>query len=257
MTRPTVLITGASSGVGAGCAVAFATAGWDVAINFHGNAQGAERTAAAVRAAGGRALVVRADVGDEAQVSAMISAVRSGFGRLDALINNAGITRKQPFADTPVDAFDRLFATNLRSAFLVSQACLPLFAPSAAIVNISSTHALHSTSLFSAYGATKGGLEALTRGLAIELGPRGIRANALRLGIINVERDAILPDDPLHAPTAARIPLRRMGVVEDVAHAALFLAAPTSAYITGQVLAVDGGWAGPLNTPYAGGFSDT
>jgi 3-oxoacyl-[acyl-carrier protein] reductase len=255
MSRPTVLITGASSGVGAGCATAFATAGWDVAINFNGNLAGAERTAESVRAAGGRALLVRANVGDETQVSALADQVQTQFGHLDALINNAGITLKKSFVDTAVGEFDQLFATNLRSAFLVSQACLPLFAPSAAIVNISSTHALHSTSLFCAYGATKGGLEALTRGLAIELGPRGIRVNALRLGIINVERDAILPDDPLHAPTAARIPLRRMGVVAEVAQPALFLASSASAYITGQVLAVDGGWAGPLATPYATGFT--
>lgn len=254
LQQKTILVTGASSGVGASCAVALAREGARVVVNYNSNAAGAARTLEQVEAAGSSGFIFQADVGVIADVQAMMEEIRAREHRLDGLINNAGITLKKQFAETTEADWDQIFQTNLKGVFFCCREALPLLPPGSAVVNVSSIHARHSTSLFSVYGASKGAMETLTRNLAMELGGRGIRVNALRLGIINVERDAIRPGDALHSPTCARIPLGRIGEVEDVTGAAVFLLSDESTYVTGQILAIDGGWGGPLSTPGARGF---
>ena len=250
-----ILVTGSSSGIGAACAVAAAREGARVVVNYQGNAAGAERTLERIKAAGSDGCIVKADVGVAADVRALMAEVRRRHGRLDGLVNNAGVTLKKPFAETTEEDWDRLYRTNAKSVFLCCREALDLLAPRAAIVNVTSTHAFRSTSLFTAYGSSKGAVETLTRNLVLELGDRGIRINGVRPGIINVERDAILPEDPLHGPAVARIPLRRIGEVDDLTGAVVFLLSAEASYITGQILAIDGGWAGPVSTPGARGFA--
>lgn len=251
----TILVTGASSGIGAACAVAMAREGARVVVHYHGNEAGAVRTLERVRAAGGDGFMAKADVGVAADVRVLMAEIRARYGRLDGLVNNAGVTLKKAFAETTEEDWDWLYRTNAKSVFLCCREALDLLVPGSAIVNVSSTHALHSTSLFTVYGSSKGAVETLTRNLTLELGDRGIRINGVRPGIINVERDAIRPGDPLHDPATARIPLRRIGEVEDVTGAVVFLLSAEAAYITGQILAIDGGFAGPLSAPGPRGFS--
>jgi len=190
------LVTGSSSGIGAGIAVGMAREGADVAVNCNRNRDGAERTAEAVRGAGRKALLVQADVGDAAAVRGMFGRIRDAFGRLDILVNNAGLTLKKPFAESDETDWDRIQSANLKSVFLCSREALGLMSGGGAILNVSSVHAANTTHNFSVYAASKGGMEALTRSLAIELGPSNVRVNALRLGWIQVERDRMERGDP-------------------------------------------------------------
>lgn len=247
------LVTGASSGVGAAVAKSLAAEGATVIINWCHNQKGAERTARSVRRLKQDVLVVQADVGDSAAVAAMFEAVRKWKGRLDILVNNAGLTLKKPFAHTTEAEWDAIHATNLKSVFLCCRAALPLMRRGGAILNISSTHAARTTFNFAVYAASKGGMEALTRSLAIELGEHGIRVNALRLGLINVEHHAVRPGFSGYREICARIPLGRPGETQDVAPMAVFLCSEQAAYITGQVIALDGGAENMLNTAFAKG----
>ena len=247
------LVTGASSGVGAAIAKGLAAAGADVVINYCHKRQGALATAKAVGELGRAALVVQADVGKADAVRAMFERVGREFGRLDILVNNAGLTLKKPFADSSEADWDLVLDTNLKSVFLCSQAALPLFQNGGAILNVSSAHAWSSTFNFSVYAASKGGMEALTRSLAIELGPRGIRVNAVRLGWIQVERDHIERSDPFYEAVCERIPLRRPGEVADVVPTAVHLCSDAAAYVTGATIVVDGGHSAMLNTAFAHG----
>ena len=252
------LITGSSSGVGAGLAAGFAERGADVVVNYARNQDGADRTAARVRDAGRRCLVVRADVGLRRDVHAMFERIDETFGPVDILVNNAGITLKMPFLDATEDEWDSLMRTNLKGPFLCSQAAATRMAREGrgAILNISSVHAATTTFNFAAYAASKGGLESLTRAMAIELGPLGIRVNALRLGWIQVERDDVASDDPSYPLVCERIPVRRPGVVEDVAPLAACVCSDESPYLTGAVIPLHGGHAVTLNTAFAKGHVD-
>ena len=258
LTGKVALITGASSGIGAGLAAGFAQRGADVAINYSRNADGARRTAQRVQDAGQRCAVVQADVGVRSQVEAMFDQIDSRLGELGILVNNAGITLKMPFLDTTEDEWDSMMSTNLKGAFLCSQAATRRLSSrgGGAILNVSSVHAASTTYNFAAYAATKGGLEALTRSMAIELGGYGIRVNALRLGWIQVERDHITPDDPSYAAICDRIPAGRPGNVEDAVPLAALVCSDESPYLTGAVIPVHGGHEVMLNTAFAKGHVD-
>lgn len=252
------VITGASSGVGAGLAVGFAERGADVVVNYRRNRDGAQRTADRVRSLGRRCLVVQADVAEARDVDLMFEQVDGAFGGLDILVNNAGVTLKAPLLDTTEEEWDRLMATNLKGAFLCSRAAAPRMAArkGGAVLNISSVHASQTTFHFAAYAASKAGLEALTRAMAIELGSLGIRVNAIRLGWIQVERDGLASDDPHYQAVCERIPVGRPGRVEDVAPLAALICSDESPYLTGAVIPVHGGSAAMLNTAYAKGHVD-
>jgi len=247
------LVTGASSGIGAAIAKGMARAGAHVAISFHTNERGAERTAEAIQSIGRKALVVRADVGNAESVGKMFHVIQKAFGRLDILVNNAGITLKKPFCSSTEQDWDLVHRTNLKSVFLCSRRALSLMDKAGAILNVSSVHAVSTTFNFSVYAASKGGLEALTRSMAIELGNRQIRVNAIRPGLINVERDAVLPDHPDYCPICDRIPLGRLGEPRDVVPLAVLLCSDEAAYVSGQVITIDGGHEAMLNTAFPEG----
>ena len=250
------LVTGSSSGIGAAIAKGMATEGADVVVNYNRNQDGALATADAARSAGRQALVIQADVGQADPVDEMFEEIRGAFGRLDILVNNAGITLKRPFEESDEADWDRIISANLKGVFLCSRRALDLMPSGGSILNISSVHASTTTHNFSVYAASKGGLESLTRSMAIELGERGIRVNALRLGWIQVERDHIDLGDPSYGTVCRRIPLGRPGEVADVVPMAIHLCSREAGYITGQVICIDGGHETILNTAFPKGHCD-
>ena len=248
------LITGSSAGIGAGIAKGMAAEGADIIVNYCNDKNGAEKTARAIREVGRKTLVVRADVGKSQDVDELFRQIRGSFGRLDLLVNNAGITTKKAFEQTDEADWDRILNTNLKSVFLCCKQTIALMPPGGSILNISSIHARTTTCNFSAYAASKGGMESLTRNLAIELAEKKIRVNALRVGFVVVEREPLWPDDPSYELICARIPLQRPGQVADIVPTAIHLCSDDAGFITGQVLGVDGGAGIMLNSPYPKGF---
>jgi len=250
------LVTGSSSGVGAAIAKGMASEGADVVVNYNSNREGADETVGAILRMGRQAVPVQADVGMAASVAGLFHTIRDRFGRLDVLVNNAGITLKKPFTLSTEQEWDRVHSTNLKSVFLCTKEAVPLMARGGAVLNISSAHAKATTHNFSVYAASKAGMEGLTRSMAIELGEKGIRVNALRLGLINVARAHVTEDDVNYAGMCARIPVGRPGDGADVVPVAVLLCSDDAAFITGQVTVVDGGSGATLNTLFARGHVD-
>jgi NAD(P)-dependent dehydrogenase (short-subunit alcohol dehydrogenase family) len=244
MDRKTVLVTGAGSGIGAGIALRFAEAGYGVAaLDIDGAA--AERIAASLPREA-RKLHLTADVADEGQIRGAIEKALSALGRLDVLVNNAGIEVNGSVTDLTVAEWDRQTGVNLRGTFLTSKYAIPrMTAGSGAIVNISSVHALVSWAGSAAYDATKAGLIGLTRAMALDHGPAGIRVNAICPGYIDTPlmekwlKSVSNREETLRQVLAVH-PLGRIGTPRDVAEAALFLASDAASFISGTVLVVDG-----------------
>jgi 3-oxoacyl-[acyl-carrier protein] reductase len=243
-------VTGASRGIGRSTALELARRGHDVVLNFSRARDAAEAVAGEVAALGARTLVVRADVADEDAVLAMVDGARDAFGRLDALVNNAGITTDTVQADIDglrMDDWDRVFAVNVRGVFQVTRACLPLLvgAPAGAVVNLCSIAGIRPSAQPFPYAASKAAVANLTRTLASQLGPRGIRVNAVAPGWMEggwMERT--LGDDyrRLMDRRAAQTPLRRCVTPDEVATtiADLITGSP---FVTGEVVVVDGGFS--------------
>jgi 3-oxoacyl-[acyl-carrier protein] reductase len=240
------LITGASRGFGRAIALAFAHEGADVAVNYRTNATGAAEVAAVVQKIGRRALVVEADVASEDEVRELVAATLSRFGRLDILVNNAGIMERGLFADVPVSAYARMFATNVTGTMLCTRAALPAMMERryGRIVNVSSqlARAGVGTGGFAAYAATKGAIEAFTRAVAHEVGEHGITVNAIAPGGIDTDMSRAVMTPEYRARRTKELPVRHLGTLEDVGYAALCLADEAAAYLTGQVVQVNGGW---------------
>ncbi|MFO7946124.1 MAG: SDR family NAD(P)-dependent oxidoreductase [Armatimonadota bacterium] len=236
------LVTGSSSGIGAGIAKYFAGLGANIGVNFRTNAEGGEETARAVRAAGSRPVVIRADISSADDVQRMFREFEEALGRIDILVNNAGITPKVSLMDTDEDAFDEVVGTNLKGTLMCSrEAAGRMQNRGGAILNISSTHAAATRRGFGMYGPTKAGIEMLTKAAAVEWGECNIRVNCLRVGFISVERDPMTPDDPRYEGVCRRIPVGRPGTPEDIAPVAALLCSDLTDFITGAVLPVDGG----------------
>jgi NAD(P)-dependent dehydrogenase (short-subunit alcohol dehydrogenase family) len=249
-----VLVTGASGGIGAGLAAAFAAEGARVLVNYRRNADGARRVAAGIRRRGDRPLVVQADAGRSEDVRRMFAVVEREWGGLDVLVNNAGETVKKPLASCREEDFVALFDSNLKSAFLCTQAARRLMKRGSAVLNISSVHAARSVHNFELYGALKAGLEGLARNMAPSLGEAGIRINAIRADWIQVDRDRLTPGSGPYRRAAQRFPIGRPGEVGDVAELALFLCSPRSSFITGAVIPLDGGHQNTVNTTHPRGW---
>ncbi len=238
-----VLVTGGGSGIGRGIALRFAQAGADVALNYLHSEEGAALTAAEIVKLGRQAYSFQADVTDSEAVAALFTSVVDYFGRLDMLINNAGIFPLHSLETMPVEAWDQVLDANLRSTFLCTQAAarqMKAQDEGGAVINIASIEGEHPAPAHSHYVAAKSGVLAFTKAAAYELGPSGIRVNAVSPGLIyreGLEND--WPDGVSRYQAAA--PLGRLGQPEDVADACLFLASPAARWITGANLVVDGG----------------
>ena len=234
-----VLVTGAGRGIGRAIAERFAEVGSAVAVNdVDGDA--AASTAEAIRGGNGTAMAVQADVSDSGQVGAMVDAVMAEHGRIDVLVNNAGIVSPTlHFFEATEEWWRRIIDVNLTGHFLVSQPVARIMAKagSGSIVNMSSGGATRAHRSFTAYDATKGGIEALTRAMALDLGPYNVRVNALVPG--SIDTSGMTADQ--RALRGENVPLGRIGEPLDMAGAALFLASDEAAYITGETLRVDGG----------------
>jgi len=229
------------TGAGQGCALAFAECGAHVVCSARSQDE-IDATAARVRALGRRALAVPCDVNQRAQLDNLVAETLREFGRIDVVVNNAGGWPPKPALQTSEKYFEDALRFNVTSAFLLSRLTIPhmLERDGGAIVNISSAAGRLPMSGFVAYGTAKAALSFMTRELAIELAPR-VRVNAIAVG--SVETSALAPflDADLRAKMEGMTPMRRLGSVDDIAIAALYLASPASSYVTGKVIEVDGG----------------
>ena len=236
------LVTGSDRGVGRGIALELARAGCHVAINYHLTGELADRTVAEVTALGVEAVALKGDVRIAADVRSMIARTVERFGRLDVLVNNAGVQTWNPFLDVEEAEWDLVIDTNLKGCFLCTQAAARHMKEhgGGSIVNIGSGSNKLPFPKLAAYTASKGGIEMLTKVAAVELGPHHIRVNCVAPGAIEVERTKLELAD--YAGTWGRAtPLGRVGQPEDVGRAVVFLAASQSSFITGQTVWVDGG----------------
>ncbi len=236
------LVTGGSRGIGRAIAVALAREGAKVAINFAGNEKAAEETKALVEQAGSEAILLKADVSDKDADAALIDTVVKTYGKIDILVNNAGITRDSLMLRMKEDDFDAVIDTNLRSVFYLTKAAAKSMMKkrTGRIINMSSVVGLTGNAGQVNYAAAKAGVLGITKSAAKELASRGITVNAVAPGFIETDMTDVL-SDTVKESLLHEIPLKRMGEPKDVANAVLFLASDQSAYITGQVIHVDGG----------------
>jgi 3-oxoacyl-[acyl-carrier protein] reductase len=239
------LITGASSGIGSASAKAMARAGAKVAVNYCKNRAGAEQTLSSIHQAGGTAMIVRADVTSAAEIQAMVDEVRRRWGRIDALVNNAGdLLARRTLADMTEDYWDQIMALNLKSAFLCTQAVWQEMAARkcGCIINMTSIAGRNGGGIgAAAYAAAKGGLLTYSKGLAKELAPYGIRVNGVAPGVIQTPyHDRYSPPEVFQKFIAAT-PLGRAGTSEEVAEVVVFLASSAASFITGETIEVNGG----------------
>lgn len=242
------LITGASRGIGRGIALEFARQGARLVLTAGKDVEGLERTALGVRALGGQAVLATGDVSRPAEARAMVYAAPAAFGRLDVVVCNAGIEIIAPVADLREDDWDRVIAVNLTGSFLICKYAIPhLLAAGGSIVTMGSVAGVVGWAADAAYNASKGGLILLTKTIALDYGPQGIRANCICPGSIETEMHrAYIAQAPDPAAEEAALnalhPIGHVGDVADVAMAAVYLASDESRFVTGSCLMVDGGY---------------
>ena len=241
--RQVALVTGASRGIGRAVAMELGRAGYAVCINYLNSEDAARQAAEALRAGGSDAVAIRADVADGTAVAEMVRRTEKELGPVTLLVNNAGVAGQAQFQDISDEMWDRYLAVNLGGARNTIRAVLPhmLSEKRGAIVNISSIWGLRGASCEVAYACTKAAIIALTRSLAMELAPSGIRVNCVAPGVINTDMVQVLGQETLR-DLAEQTPLGRLGTPEDIAHAVAFLASDRASFITGQVLGADGGF---------------
>ncbi|MGC4806310.1 SDR family oxidoreductase [Micromonospora sp. DT233] len=234
------VVTGGSRGIGRQVALRLAADGLAVAVGYAGNQAAAEETVAAITAAGGRALAVRADVADEPAVAALFDAAEASFGGVDVVVHAAGVMTLAPVAEFDLDAFDRMHRTNVRGTFVVAQQAARRLRPGGAIVTFSTSVVGLALPGYAAYAATKGAVEALTLILARELRGRDVTVNAVAPGPTATDLFLDGKDEQTVARLAAQPPLQRLGTPQDIAEVVAFLAGP-GRWVNGQVLRANGG----------------
>lgn len=242
--KKVAVVTGASRGIGRAIALELGRRGNIVVVNYNGSAEKAEAVKQEIEAAGGEACAMQCDVSDYGACEAFMKDIIKEYKRIDILVNNAGVTRDGLLMQMKEEDFDTVVDTNLKGAFHTIRfaARQMLKQRSGRIINLSSVVGLRGNGGQVNYSASKAGIIGLTKSAAKELASRGITVNAIAPGFIETEMTAVLPEET-KAATLKEIPLQKFGKPEDVAQAAAFLASEEAAYITGQVLCVDGGMA--------------
>ena len=235
----TALITGAARGIGKAIALKYASEGCNIAFTDLNICEETEKDIAAL---GVKAKSYASNAADFAQTEDVVKAVKEEFGSIDILVNNAGITKDGLMLRMTEQQWDAVIAVNLKSAFNFIHACVPVMMRQrgGSIINMASVVGVHGNAGQANYAASKAGLIALAKSIAQEMGPKGIRANAIAPGFIETAMTAALPED-IRKEWCNKIPLRRGGQVEDIANVATFLASDMSSYVSGQVIQVDGG----------------
>ena len=245
LTGKVAVVTGASKGIGAAIAQHLAAEGAAVVVNYASSKEGADRVVAEITGKGGRAIAVQADVAKPAEIRRLFAEAKEAFGRLDVLVNNAGVYEFAPLEEVTPEHFHKLFDLNVLGLILTSQEAAKHFGASGgSIINISSGASTSAPANASVYSATKAAVDAVTRSLAKELGPRKIRVNAINPGMVETEGAStyVSPTSDLRKQFESRTPLGRIGQPQDIAPAAVFLASDDSGWITGETLHIAGGF---------------
>jgi 3-oxoacyl-[acyl-carrier protein] reductase len=238
------IVTGASKGIGAGIAKQLAAEGAAVVVNYASSKEGADRVVAEIESNDGKALAVRANMAKKAEIESLFAETKKAFGRLDILVNNAGIYEFVPLEGVTEEHFHKMFDLNVLGLILASQEAAKHFdSAGGSIINISSVASTAAPANTSVYSATKGAVDAVTKSLAKELGPRNIRVNSINPGMVETEgvHAAGIMESDFRKEVETKTPLGRIGQTEDVAPAAVFLASQDSQWITGETLFISGG----------------
>jgi 3-oxoacyl-[acyl-carrier protein] reductase len=246
LTGKVAIVTGASKGIGAAIAKRLAAAGASVVVNYASSREGADRVVAEIAGKAGKPIAVKADVSKAADVQRLFDATKKAFGSLDVLVNNAGVYGFAPLEEVTEDEFHREFNINVLGVLLASREAMKYFGPhGGSVINISSMASMSPTPTAVVYSATKGAVDTITRVLAKELGPKKIRVNAINPGGVETEgvHSLGMIGSDFEKDMVARTPLGRLGQPDDIASVAVFLASAASGWMTGETIAVGGGFS--------------